>query len=172
MPELEQLRADHAPAVLAFETANRAFFAATVFDRGDAFFAEYPDRYRALLAEQEAGDCACYLLVDADGSVLGRFNLIDIADRTAKLGYRVAEHATGRGLATAAVEQLCRLARTRHGLSTLLAAAATRNVASCRVLAKAGFAEVGPAGPADLGGKPGSWYRRDLGEPGDGAGMG
>ncbi|MFE2345084.1 GNAT family N-acetyltransferase [Kitasatospora cineracea] len=167
MPELEQLRADHAPAVLAFETANRAYFAATVFDRGDAFFAEYPDRYRAVLAEQEAGDCACYLLVAADGSVLGRFNLIDIADRTAKLGYRVAEHATGRGLATAAVEQLCRLARTRHGLRTLLAAAATRNVASRRVLVKAGFAEVGPAGPADLGGKPGSWYRRDLGELGE-----
>ncbi|MFF2814742.1 GNAT family N-acetyltransferase [Kitasatospora cineracea] len=178
MPELEQLRADHAPAVLAFETANRAYFAATVFDRGDAFFAEYPDRYRALLAEQEAGDCACYLLVTVDGSVLGRFNLIDIADRTAKLGYRVAEHATGRGLATAAVERLCRLARTRHGLRTLLAAAATRNVASRRVLVKAGFAEVGPAGPADLGGKPGSWYRRDLGELGepgelgDGAGVG
>ncbi|MEV7217746.1 GNAT family N-acetyltransferase [Kitasatospora cineracea] len=162
MPELEQLRADHASAVLAFETANRAYFAATIFDRGDAFFAEYPDRYRALLAEQEAGDCACYLLVAADGSVLGRFNLIDIADRTAKLGYRVAEHATGRGLATAAVERLCRLARTRHGLSALLAVVSTRNAASCRVLVKTGFTPVGPAGPADLGGKPGSWYRRGL----------
>ncbi|MGW4806075.1 GNAT family N-acetyltransferase [Kitasatospora sp. NPDC004272] len=163
MPELEQLRPDHAPAVLAFETENRGYFAATVFDRGDEFFAQYEDRYRALLAEQEAGDCACYLLVAADGSVLGRFNLIDIAGRSAKLGYRVAEHATGRGLATASVEELCRLARTRHGLTALLAAAATGNAASRRVLAKTGFAPVGPAAPEDLGGKPGTWYRRELG---------
>jgi ribosomal-protein-alanine N-acetyltransferase len=30
------------------------------------------------------------------------------------------------------------------------------------VLAKAGFDPVGPADPADLGGKPGTWYQRDL----------
>jgi ribosomal-protein-alanine N-acetyltransferase len=30
------------------------------------------------------------------------------------------------------------------------------------VLTKAGFVPVGPADPADLGGKPGTWYRRDL----------
>jgi len=39
MPELERLRAGHAPAVLAFELANRAYFAASVSDRGDDFFA-------------------------------------------------------------------------------------------------------------------------------------
>jgi len=161
--ELEQLRPDHAPAVLAFETENRGYFAATVFDRGDEFFARYEDRYRSLLAEQEAGGCACYLRLAADGAVLGRFNLIDIAGRGAKLGYRVAERATGRGLATAGVEELCRLARTRHGLTVLLAAAATGNAASRRVLAKTGFTPVGPAAPEELGGKPGGWYRRELG---------
>src|ERR1035441_1849431 len=77
MPELEQLHAGHAPAVLAFELANRAYFAASISDRGDDFFAQFTDRHSALLAEQEAGTCAFYVLVADDSSVLGRFNLYD-----------------------------------------------------------------------------------------------
>lgn len=162
MPELKRLHAGHAPAVLAFELANRAYFAASISDRGDDFFAQFTDRYNALLAEQEAGICALYVLVAEDGSVLGRFNLVDIEDHTAELGYRVAQHVAGRGVATAAVRELCRLAAARHGLRTLRAAAASQNVASQKVLAKAGFDFVGPADPAHLGGKPGTWYQRDL----------
>ncbi|CAL9654155.1 hypothetical protein SUDANB21_06746 [Streptomyces sp. enrichment culture] len=103
VPELQRLHAGHAPAVLAFELANRAYFAASVPDRGDAFFDRFTDRFDALLAEQEAGVCAFHVLVGDDGSVLGRFNLVDIEDHTAELGYRVAERVTGRGVATATV---------------------------------------------------------------------
>ncbi|HEU5333535.1 MAG TPA: GNAT family protein [Actinocrinis sp.] len=162
MPELEMLHADHAPAVLAFEVANRAYFAASITDRGDDYFAQFTDRYKALLAEQEAGVCAFHVLVAEDGSVLGRFNLVDIEDHGAILGYRVAQHATGRGVATATVRELCRLAAAQLGLRTLRAAAASRNIASQKVLANAGFVPVGPADPAEIGGEPGTWYRRDL----------
>ncbi|MFG1958953.1 GNAT family N-acetyltransferase [Nonomuraea sp. NPDC049028] len=162
MPELKQLHAGHAPAVLAFELANRAYFAASISDRGDDFFDQFTDRYNALLAEQEAGVCAFYVLIAEDGSVLGRFNLVDIEDRIANLGYRVAQHVAGRGVATATVRELCRLAASRHGLCTLRAATAHKNAPSQKVLTKAGFVLVGPADPADLGGKPGSWYQRDL----------
>lgn len=162
MPELKRLHVDHAPAVLAFERTNRAYFAASVSDRGDDYFDRFSDRYHALLAEQEAGICAFYVLVAEDGSVLGRFNLIDIEDHTAQLGYRVAEQVTGRGVATATVRELCRLATARHGLRRLRAATAHQNAASQKVLTKAGFVPVGPADPADLGGKPGLWYQRDL----------
>ena len=110
MPELKRLHADHAPAVLAFELANRTYFAASISDRGDEFFDQFPDWYNASLAEQEAGICAFYVLVGEDGSVLGRFNLFEIADGTAELGYRVAEHVAGRGVATATVRELCQLA--------------------------------------------------------------
>lgn len=79
MPELEQLHAGHAAAVLAFELVNRAYFAASISDRGDEFFDQFPDRHSALLAEQEAGICAFYVLVADDGSVLGRFKLPDSA---------------------------------------------------------------------------------------------
>jgi ribosomal-protein-alanine N-acetyltransferase len=162
MPELKRLHAGHAPAVLAFELANRAYFAASVSDRGDDFFDQFTDRYNALLAEQEAGICAFHVLVAQDGSVLGRFNLYDFKDGAAVLGYRVAQHVSGRGVATATVGELCRLAAAQHGLRTLRAATTHQNAASQKVLIKAGFVPVGPADSADLGGKPGTWYQRDL----------
>ena len=162
MPELQRLRADHAPAVLAFELANRAYFAASISDRGDEFYDQFADRHSTMLAEQEAGTCAFYVLVAEDGSVLGRFNLYDLRDGTANLGYRVAQHVAGHGVATTTVRELCRLAAARHGLRTLRAATSHANAASQKVLTKAGFTPVGPADPADLGGKPGTWYQRDL----------
>ncbi|WP_328685834.1 GNAT family N-acetyltransferase [Streptomyces sp. NBC_00343] len=163
MPELQPLRAAHAPAVLAFELANRAYFATSISDRGDAYFDEFTAGFDALLAEQEAGVCAFYVLVGEDGSVLGRFNLVDITDEhSATLGYRMAQHVTGRGVATATVKELCRLAASQHALRTIRAATSHENIASQRVLAKAGFTPVGPAHPSDIGGKQGTWYRRDV----------
>ena len=162
MPELQQLRADHGPAVLDFELANRAYFAGFISDRGDEFYDHFTDRHRGLLAEQGAGFGAFYVLVAEDGSVLGRFNLYYLKDGIAELGYRVARHVAGRGVATAAVRELCTLAAARHGLHTLRAATSHANVASQKVLAKAGFVPVCPADPADLGGKPGTWYQLDL----------
>ncbi|MFI1207391.1 GNAT family N-acetyltransferase [Streptomyces sp. NPDC020802] len=162
MPELTRLNAGHAPAVLAFELANRTYFAASIPDRGDEFFEQFTDGYNAMLAEQEDGACVFYALVAEDGSVVGRFNLYDLEDGTARLGYRVAEHVAGRGVATATVRELCRMATVRHGLRTLRAATSHDNAPSQRVLIKAGFVPVGPATPADLGGKSGTWYQGDL----------
>ncbi len=162
MPELQRLRADHSAAVLAFELANRAYFAASISDRGDEFFVQFTERLSALLAEQEAGNGAFYVLVAQDGAVLGRFNLNFTGDGTADLGYRVAQHVAGRGVATANVRELCRLAAARHGLRTLRAGTTSQNAASQKVLTKAGFVAIGPADPADLGGKPGTWYQREV----------
>ncbi|NEC07369.1 GNAT family N-acetyltransferase [Streptomyces sp. SID7909] len=160
MPELQRLRPDHAPAVLAFEKANRAFFAASVPDRGDAFFADYPPRHEALLAEQAAGLCHFHVLVDS-GEILGRFNLMDAADGTAELGFRLAQKATGRDLATTTVHQLFDLCRTRYGLTTLRARAAVRNAASRAVLGRTGFVETGEA--VELSGEAGVAFVRVLG---------
>ena len=162
MPELRRLRAGHAPAVLAFELANRAYFAASISDRGDEFYHRFTEQHNAMLAEQEAGACAFHVLVGDDGSILGRFNLFGIEAGTAELGYRVARHVAGRGVATAAVRDLCRVAAAQYGLRTLRAATSYGNVASQKVLIKAGFVPVGRADPAHLGGKPGTWYQRDL----------
>ena len=162
MPELQRLRADHASAVLDFELANRAYFAASISDRGDEFFEQFTERHDALLTEQQSGVGAYHVLVAEDGSVLGRFNLIFVVDGSAELGYRVAQHAAGRGLATATVSELCELATAQYGLRKVRAATSLQNAASQKVLTKAGFLAVGPADPADLGGKPGTWYERVL----------
>ena len=160
--KLERLTEGHAAEVLRFERENREWFTRSISDRGDDYFDRFAERHAALLAEQEAGMCACYVLVDEEGAVLGRFNLYDIHEGAANLGYRVAEHVAGRGVATAAVLELCRLAAARHGLHSLRAATAHRNTASRKVLIKAGFVATGPAEPHDLGGRPGTWYERAV----------
>lgn len=145
-----------------FELANRAFFATMISDRGDAYFERFTERHNESLADQEADRGAYYLLLDGDAAVVGRFNLIFEQESTATLGYRVAQHACGQGLATAAVRDMCHLALTRHSARTLRAATSHSNAASQRVLAKAGFVPTGPASPSDLGGKRGTWYEQDL----------
>ncbi|WP_329119574.1 GNAT family N-acetyltransferase [Streptomyces sp. NBC_01353] len=160
MTELQPLRADHAPALLAFERENRAYFAAHVPDRGDAYFEEFAARHRALLDEQETGAIRFHVLVGEGGEVLGRFNLVDVAEGSADLGFRVAEKAAGRGVATAAVRELCRLAVTAYGLDRLTAAAALGNAGSRAVLARTGFV---PVGDVVLDGQPGTSYALDLG---------
>ncbi|WP_031087083.1 GNAT family N-acetyltransferase [Streptomyces sp. NRRL WC-3549] len=166
MTMLQRLRADHAPALLAFERENRAYFAATVPDRGDAYFTGFDTRLAELLAGQAAGEHHFHLLTDTSGAVLGRVNLVDVADGSAELGYRIAERAAGQGLATAAAREVCRLARTGYGLRSLRAATTTDNGASRTVLTRAGFVE---CGGTTLSGLPGLRYLRVLGEAdGDG----
>lgn len=159
MLELQRLTDDHLKAVLAFEVENRAYFARSVTDRGDQFYESLAEHHRALLDEQEAGICVFYVLVDRDGSIVGRFNLYDLKNGAAAVGYRVAERVTGRGVATEAVSNLCRKAAGDHGLRMLTADTSTANVASQRVLVKAGFA---PTGTCVVAGKPGVRFTLSL----------
>lgn len=66
--------------------------------------------------------------------MVGRVNLVDLADGSAELGYRIAERAAGRGLAMSAVRRVCGLASTDYGLTSLRAATAPDNLASQAVL--------------------------------------
>ncbi|MEW2708774.1 GNAT family N-acetyltransferase [Streptomyces koyangensis] len=144
MPELQRLRADHAPALLAFERENRAWFARTISDRGDAYFADFPARHRALLTYQDEGTDHFHVLVADDATtILGRFNLLDITDGQAELGFRMAESATGRGLATEAAQAVCHLAATDYALTSLRAQANLDNLASHAVLTRVGFTVTG-----------------------------
>ncbi|MFD7117818.1 GNAT family N-acetyltransferase [Streptomyces sp. NPDC059922] len=161
MPEPQLLRPDHAPALLAFERENRAYFAASIPDRGEEYFTRFEERHRMLLAEQEAGVCYFHVLIGAAGEVLGRVNLVDVADGAAELGYRIAERAAGRGLATSAVRAVCGLAADRYGLTALRAATTLDNAASRAVLTRAGFTVTGET---LLSGRPGLTYLRGLGD--------
>lgn len=160
---LEALDRKHAEALLAFELENRAYFARSIPDRGDGFFRLFDEGLDAALAEQSAGICRLHVLTDADGAVLGRFNLYEIRDGAAELGYRMAERACGRGLATGTVLSLCDIAAAEYGLRRLSARASDSNPASQRVLVKAGFVA---SGSVQLNGRDATVYTRELG--GDG----
>ncbi|MCN9242672.1 GNAT family N-acetyltransferase [Streptomyces sp. RY43-2] len=159
MTRLERLRADHGPALLVFERENREYFARSVPDRGDAYFAEFASMLRARLAEQEAGLCHFHVVLDDQGELIGRVNLVDVVAGRAELGYRIGEHATGRGVATAMVGEVCRVAATEYGLRELTAMAALDNPASTAVLLHNAFTAVEET---LVGGQPGVRYRRRL----------
>jgi ribosomal-protein-alanine N-acetyltransferase len=155
MPELQLVRLEHAPALLVFERENRAYFAAAVPDRGDEFFAEFDARHAQLLAWQDAGTAYFHVLVAESGEVVGRVNLIDVADGSAELGYRIAQKAAGQGLATVAVHKVRELAATQYGLTRLRAKVTMDNPASHTVLERNGFIAVGEL---TLNGKPATSY--------------
>ena len=142
MPDLQLIRLDHAPALLAFERENRAYFAASVPDRGDEFFAEFDKRFAQLLEWQAAGTNYFHLLVTERGEVVGRVNLFKVADGSAELGYRIAQKAAGQGLATAAVRKVRELAAAEYGLTRLRARVTLDNPASRKVLEHNGFVAV------------------------------
>lgn len=158
-PALERLRAGHGPALLAFERENRAYFAKSITDRGDAFFEEFDELLAMRLAEQDEGVCHFHVLVEPDGAIVGRVNLIDVTDGSAELGYRIAERVTGRGVATAAVREVCALAADEYGLTELTARTTLDNVASQTILERTGFTVVGETVVA---GDPGLRYVHQL----------
>jgi [ribosomal protein S5]-alanine N-acetyltransferase len=159
MPDLQLLRLDHAPALLAFEQENRAYFAASVPDRGDEFFAEFDTRHAQLLKLQAAGTDYFHLLVAERGEVVGRVNLFKVADGSAELGYRIAQKAAGQGLATAAVRKVREFAATKYGLTRLHARVTLDNPASRKVLEHNGFVA---GGSLTLNGKPAISYICEL----------
>jgi [ribosomal protein S5]-alanine N-acetyltransferase len=163
--ELQRLRSDHEAAVLAFEQENWAYFVQSISDRGNDFFEKFAEHYRALVAEQDIGGSAFYLLVDQDTAVVGRFNLYDLVDGGAEVGYRVAQRVAGRNVATSGLRELCRIANAEFGLRTLRAAVSHENVASQRVLLKAGFVATEPT---EVGGKQGRRYELRLASAGHG----
>ena len=145
--------------LLAFERENRAYFAASVPDRGDEFFAEFDTRYAQLLAWQAAGTDYFHLLVAERGEVVGRVNLTEVADGSAELGYRIAQKVAGHGLATAAVRKVRELAATEYGLARLRARVTLDNPASRKVLEHNDFVAVGEL---TLNGKPAMSYICEL----------
>lgn len=166
-PELQRLHRGHAPALLAFERANRTYFAASVPDRGEDFFRRFEERLEELLAEQAAGLHHFHVLVEPEkrkgeaGQVLGRFNLVDVTGGSAELGFRVAQSAAGRGTATTAVRRLCQVAHRDYGLTALWAATTLDNAGSQTVLLRSGFVA---EGERTLDGRPGRRYGLRLGD--------
>jgi ribosomal-protein-alanine N-acetyltransferase len=106
-----------------------------------------------------------FVIVEGDGEVGGRVNISDI-DRPGltELGFRVAEHAQGRGLATEGVLTALDVAAQR-GVRTVKARISTENLPSRRLLERCGFAPTGREEAPDGAAGTFDGYRKDLDGP-------
>ncbi len=159
---LELLAPHHARPLERFERANRSYFAARVGDRGDDFFEHFDDRLADRVGEIRDGVSLFFVIVDEAGEIQGRVNISDIDQPgVTELGFRVAEQAQGRGLATWGVNAALELA-ARRGVRTVRARVSTANLPSRRVLERCGFAHTGDAEAPEGASTPFIGYRRDL----------
>jgi len=107
------------------------------------------EQIRELLAAQEQieinpeAEGKLYWVIEVDGEPAGQVQIaVDGGFRQqlmSTLGYTVAEMMQGRGVATAAVREAIAFGPGELGLERIEAVAAVENVASRRVLEKAGF---------------------------------
>jgi ribosomal-protein-alanine N-acetyltransferase len=141
--EIRTLRRDDAAALLEFELGNRAWFEEFVLPRDESVYSPHgmAAHIDTCLNDYALGAMHPCVILDQDGQIAGRANLKDIdpLERTTEIGYRIARHHIGKGLATQAVSHLMDLAYGQWRLTCLLAFVTTENPASARVLEKSGF---------------------------------
>lgn len=80
--------------------------------------------------------------ITADNNVVGSISVFrqgNIHRQTAELGYYVAEEYWGKGIMTEAVKQICEYVFNKSDIIRIYAEPFAYNIASCRVLEKAGF---------------------------------
>lgn len=145
---IELLSMAHTDPLFQFETENRAYFSRIGLGRGDAYYylQSFSQILAELTAEQEEGGHYMYVVLDSQGTVVGRVNFTDVVRgplQKAELGYRIGESHQGKGYGTAAVALALEQARTVHGLHRIEAGTAPENTPSQHVLLKNGFRQVG-----------------------------
>jgi ribosomal-protein-alanine N-acetyltransferase len=80
--------------------------------------------------------------IAVEGAAVGGIGFVlqqDVERVSAEIGYWLGEPFWGRGITTQAVAAVTRYAIETHGLTRLFAVPFAYNVASCRVLQKAGY---------------------------------
>lgn len=143
---IRTLRSSDVEELLAFELENRTWFERHVAPRSADFYSTEGVRTHiaTYLSDFSQGSWHPFVIVEPDGKIVGRANLKSIgsSDRSAEVGYRIAEKACGRGLATLALRHLTYVAKVRWGLVRLVAYVDGRNIGSIKVLNRCGFSSV------------------------------
>jgi [ribosomal protein S5]-alanine N-acetyltransferase len=150
VPACRLITPDDAPVLAHLTTVNRDFLAPWEPARAEAHFSEAGQRVaiQGVLADHAHGRSLPFVIVNEAAEVVGRVNLNNIvrgASQSASLGYWLDQASGGRGLATAAVREITRLAFAELGLHRIQADTLVHNVPSQRVLARTGFVRMGLA---------------------------
>ena len=114
----------------------------------DALKAAYSEMLDGALAHPDRWEWYAIWMVELrDGTHVGEFCFKGIGeDGKVEIGYGVAEDWRGNGYATEAVSALVDWAMKRPGVLMVTAETEPSNIASQRVLEKAGFVQTGKAG--------------------------
>lgn len=97
--------------------------------------------YITSMLEADENDTFAFAIT-VDGKVagsIGMFRQGNIHRLTAELGYYIGEEYWGRGIMTKAVKQICEYVFEHSDIIRIYAEPFSYNIASCRVLEKAGF---------------------------------
>jgi [ribosomal protein S5]-alanine N-acetyltransferase len=143
-----------APVLAELQRVNRAYLAPFEPVRADAYFTEAGQRsaIEQALAEYEQGRNLPYVILDEGAGIVGRITLNGIVRGpflSCSVGYWVSQSVSGRGVASAALREIIKVAFGELGLHRIQGETLLDNVASQRVLERNGFARIGMA-PAYL----------------------
>ncbi len=127
-----------------FELENRTFFERKSLSRGSSYydFNNFRTIIKELIEEQKKDLVYMYLIIDDNGEIVGRVNLVSIIRgnlNKAELGYRMAEKHQGKGYTTRAVKLVLDEAANNHKLHRIEAGTSSDNIGSQIVLIKNGF---------------------------------
>ncbi|MEU4034115.1 GNAT family protein [Streptomyces collinus] len=147
---LRPLAAADAFALVRAYTENRAHLEPWEPVRPESFFTAegQAERIDGLLRQCADGTVMPWVFEAPDGRIVGATTLSGISRGpfcSSYLGYWVAADQLNKGLASAAVAQVCRIARDTLGLHRIEASTLAGNTASQRVLGKCGFEPIGLA---------------------------
>jgi [ribosomal protein S5]-alanine N-acetyltransferase len=145
---------DDASALAELQRGNRAYLAPFEPVRADGYFTEAGQRsaIEQALAEYRQGRNLPCVITDDGAGVVGRITLNGIVRGpflSCSVGYWVSQSATGRGVASAALREIIKVAFGDLGLHRIQGETLLDNFASQRVLERNGFARIGMA-PAYL----------------------
>ncbi len=138
------------PALTELARVNRDFLAPWDPARSERYFTEDGQRELAeeALARHAQGTALPHVILNEAGSVAGRITLSGIVRgpfQSCSVGYWVSAADNGRGLASAALRHLTRVAFRDLGLHRVQAETLLHNVRSQRVLERNGFTRIGMA---------------------------
>jgi ribosomal-protein-alanine N-acetyltransferase len=141
--KVRPLNSTDTESLLKFEVENRAWFETHIDPREPSFYSlqGVEVHIESYLDGFAAGNWQPFVIEDDNGQIVGRANLKDInlPMGSAEVGYRIARHACGLGLATLALNHLILEAQTRWQLTQLVAEVYEENSASRKVLERCGF---------------------------------
>lgn len=140
---------DDVPALTRAVIANRAFLKPWEPARTEDFYTESAQaEIIADLLDRTAAGSTLGHVIEVDGELSGRITLNGIVRgpfQSCAMGYWVAEAMNGRGVATAAVGAMLRVAFGELGLHRVQAETVLDNYGSQRVLTRNGFERIGMA---------------------------